>query len=111
MFRLNHTCFVESAIAIKLDDADAEVGQQQIQGLFKDFIQFWPNSRTFKALKMKQFFLRIFKEFQGTLCKVDITSFILGLEGNYKIRMSFLPTCINVPNFILGPKPNILSLR
>ena len=33
-----------------------KLGQKQIQGLFKDFIQFWPNSRTFKALKLKQFF-------------------------------------------------------
>ena len=51
---------------MKLNDADAEVGPKQIQGLFKDFIQFWPNSRTFKALKMKQFFSRIFKDV-GTL--------------------------------------------
>ena len=34
----------------------------KFQGLFKDFIQFWLNSRTFKALKMNQFF---FKDFQG----------------------------------------------
>ena len=27
LFRLDHTCFAESAIAVKLDDADAEVGQ------------------------------------------------------------------------------------
>ena len=29
---------------------------------FQGFIQFGPNSRTFKALKMKQFFSRIFKD-------------------------------------------------
>ena len=27
LFRLDHTCFAQSALAIKLDDADAEVGQ------------------------------------------------------------------------------------
>ena len=37
LYRLDHTCFAESAIAVELDDADAEVGQYQIQRLFKDF--------------------------------------------------------------------------
>ena len=41
----------ESALTTQLADRDATVGQKQIQGLFKDFYQFWPNSRTFKALK------------------------------------------------------------
>ena len=39
-----------------------KLASYQIQGLFKNFIQFWPNSRTFKALKMNQFFSRIFKD-------------------------------------------------
>ena len=42
-----------------------KLASYQIQGLFKDIFQFWPNSRTFKALKMKQFLSRIFKVFQG----------------------------------------------
>ena len=41
-----------------------KLASYQIQGLFKDFIQFWPNSRIFKALKINQFFSRIFKVFQ-----------------------------------------------
>ena len=27
LFRLDHTCFAESAIAVELDDADAEIRQ------------------------------------------------------------------------------------
>ena len=53
---LPQNSFLSHHFNIKLDDADTEVGQKHIQGHFKDFIQFWPNSRTFNALKMKQFF-------------------------------------------------------
>ena len=48
---------------VKLDDADAEIlGTNKFKDFFKDFIQFWPNSSAFKALKMMQFFPRIFKD-------------------------------------------------
>ena len=59
----------------------------QIQKLgdnkFKDLIQFWPNSRTFKALKMKQIFSRVFKDV-GTLFKVIYISCIVE-EASYNI--------------------------
>ena len=33
-----------------------KLDNNKFKDFFKDFVQFWPNSRTFKALKMKQFF-------------------------------------------------------
>ena len=37
-----------------------KLGSNKFREFFKDSIQFWPNSRTFKALKMKQFFFQVF---------------------------------------------------
>ena len=52
-------------IAIKLDDADVKFRKYQIQGRFKDFIQFGQIQGLSRPWKWNNFFSRIFKVFQG----------------------------------------------
>ena len=48
--------FAEFALVTKLADGDANVGKKQIQGFFKDFVQFLAKFKDFQGLENEQIF-------------------------------------------------------